>query len=962
MTDTKDTDNTGRRPLTLKRADTGTVKQSFSHGRSKQVSVEVKKKKVVVAPGAAPKVARPAAAAPAAESDTKPVAAAAAGAAPAPAPQPTAAQAAVKKSNFSEAELKARKVAIDAARADQDRRRLEQEAIEEANRRRAEEARRLADEEKRRAEAGVQRPAATDEEDAGGAAAAFRGARGDRPERGERDGPRRDARSAPPRTGANSFSGDRGAAPRAPGGVVRVRPDADRPRGPGGPRPGGPGGARPGGPGGAPRPGGFSGDRPRGPGGPGARGPGGGPRPLVPLDTDDLTPLSELGGRVKRVKPSGDDAPGGSEVRPARKDEPKRRQGRLTVSAALGDDDEKQRSYAAVKRARERERDRRMKMAGGAGEKVSREVVLPESITVADLANRMSERQADVVKFMMQQGELVRSTDVLDADTAQLIVEEFGHTVKRVAESDVEIGLEGHDDVDDHLEGRAPVVTVMGHVDHGKTSLLDALRQTDVVSGEAGGITQHIGAYQVQLKTGEKITFLDTPGHAAFSSMRARGANATDIVVLVVAADDGVMPQTIEAIQHAKAANAPIIVAVNKIDKHDARPDNVLTQLLQYDVQVEAMGGQTPAVFVSALKKTGLDELTETISALAEILELKANPDRDADGVVIESKLDKGRGPVATVLVKRGTLRRGDIIVAGGQWGRVKALSNERGQQVEDARPATPVEVLGLDGAPDPGDQMVVVDSEARAREITDYRLRTKRNKTGTSTRTGTSLDQMLARLKEGGSASTGGLKEATFLVKGDVQGSVEAITQSLEKLSTEEVRARVVLGAVGGISESDVQLAISANSPIIAFNVRANKQARDLAEREGVEIRYYSIIYNLIDDVKNTLSGMLAPERRETFLGYAEILQVFSISKAGKVAGCRVSEGIVRRGSGVRLLRDNVVIHEGTLSTLKRFKDEVLEVKQGMECGMAFANYQDIREGDQIECFQVELIERRLA
>jgi translation initiation factor IF-2 len=678
------------------------------------------------------------------------------------------------------------------------------------------------------------------------------------------------------------------------------------------------------------------------------------------LDPDELTPLSELGGRVKRVKTAGgDDAPGG-EVRPARKDEPKRRQGRLTISAALGDDEDKQRSYAAVKRARERERERRLKMAGGSGEKVSREVVLPENITVADLANRMSERQADVVKFMMQQGELVRSTDVLDADTAQLIVEEFGHTVKRVAESDVEIGLEGHEDIDDHLESRPPVVTVMGHVDHGKTSLLDALRQTDVVAGEAGGITQHIGAYQVQLKTGEKITFLDTPGHAAFSSMRARGANATDIVILVVAADDGVMPQTIEAIQHAKAANAPIIVAVNKIDKHDADPNKVLTQLLQYDVQVEAMGGQTPAVFVSALKKTGLDELTATISALAEILELKANPDRDADGVVIESKLDKGRGSVATVLVKRGTLKRGDIVVAGGQWGRVKALNNERGQSLESAGPATPVEVLGLDGAPDPGDQVVVVDSEARAREITDYRLRTKRNKTG-APRPGTSLDQMLARLKEGGGPAGGGLKEAAFLVKGDVQGSVEAITQSLEKLSTDEVRARVVLGAVGGISESDVQLAISASAPIIAFNVRANKQARDLAEREGVEIRYYSIIYNLIDDVKNTLSGMLAPERRETFLGYAEILQIFNISKAGKVAGCRVSEGIVRRGSGVRLLRDNVVIHEGTLSVLKRFKDEVPEVKQGMECGMAFANYQDIREGDQIECFQVELIERRL-
>ncbi len=927
MSDTKDTDNTGRRPLTLKRSDTGTVKQSFSHGRSKQVVVETKKKRVVVTPGDKPKVIKP---------EPEKV----------EAPKLTAAQEALQKSGLSEAELKARQAAIAQRRADEERRKIEQEAVDEANKRRADEARRIAEEEKRRQEATARGEVAppVEEEDDG--------------ERGRGRG------GAPPRPGG--FSGDRGGPPRGPGGAVRVRPDGDRPRAPGGPGrgPGGPGADR------GPRPGGFSGDRGpprpggpggagRGPSGPGGRGPGG-PRPLAPLDPDELTPLSELGGRVKRVKSAGnDDAPGG-EVRPARKDEPKRRQGRLTVSAALGDDDEKQRSYAAVKRARERERERRLKMAGGGSEKVSREVILPENITVADLANRMSERQADVVKFMMQQGELVRSTDVLDADTAQLIVEEFGHTVKRVAESDVEIGLEGHDDHDDHLEPRPPVVTVMGHVDHGKTSLLDALRQTDVVSGEAGGITQHIGAYQVQLKTGEKITFLDTPGHAAFSSMRARGANATDIVILVVAADDGVMPQTIEAIHHAKAANAPIIVAVNKIDKHDADPDKVLTQLLQYDVQVESMGGQTPAVRVSALKKTGLDELTQTISALAEILELKANPDRDADGVVIESKLDKGRGPVATVLVKRGTLKRGDIVVAGGQWGRVKALNNERGQQVEDARPATPVEVLGLDGAPDPGDQVVVVDSEARAREITDYRLRTKRNKVG-APRPGTSLEQMLSRLKEGGGAAGGGLKEATFLVKGDVQGSVEAITQSLEKLSTDEVRARVVLGAVGGISESDVQLAISANAPIIAFNVRANKQARDLAEREGVEIRYYSIIYNLIDDVKNTLSGMLAPERRETFLGYAEILQIFNISKVGKVAGCRVSEGIVRRGSGVRLLRDNVVIHEGTLSILKRFKDEVAEVKQGMECGMAFANYQDIREGDQIECFQVELIERKL-
>jgi translation initiation factor IF-2 len=672
-----------------------------------------------------------------------------------------------------------------------------------------------------------------------------------------------------------------------------------------------------------------------------------------------LSPLADLGGRVKRVKSAVEEPSG--DARPAHKPkaEPKRRQGRLTISAALGDDEERQRSYAAVKRARDRERDRRLRMAGGQAEKITREVVLPETISVADLANRMSERVADVVKFLMQQGELVRGTDMLDADTAQLIVEEFGHTVKRVAESDVEIGLQGDVDEDSALQPRPPVVTIMGHVDHGKTSLLDALRQTDVVSGEAGGITQHIGAYQVTLKSGEKITFLDTPGHAAFSSMRARGANVTDIVVLVVAADDGVMPQTAEAIQHAKAAGAPIIVAVNKIDKHEADPNRVLTQLLQYDVQVEAMGGEVQAVEVSALKKIGLDDLTSAISVLAEVLELKSNPDRDADGVVIEAKLDRGRGPVATVLVQRGTLKKGDIVVAGAQWGRVKALTNERGQMLDKAPPATPVEILGFDGPADPGDQFVVVDSESRAREITEYRSRTKKkNKAAPVARA--SLEQMLSRLKEGGGGAV--VKEASFIIKGDVQGSVEAITQSLEKLSTDEVRARIILGSAGGISESDVQLAVASASPIIAFNVRATKQARDMAEREGVEIRYYSVIYDLINDVKDTLSGMLAPERRETFLGYATILQVFSISKVGKVAGCRVTEGIVRRGSGVRLLRDNVVIHEGTLSTLKRFKDEVPEVKQGTECGMAFQNYQDIREGDQIECFQVELIERRLS
>jgi len=664
-------------------------------------------------------------------------------------------------------------------------------------------------------------------------------------------------------------------------------------------------------------------------------------------------PLSELGGRVKSKKPKVPEAP----AKQARtRGEPKRRQGKLTIAAALEGDEDRQRSLASVKRARERERERRMQTGGGEKEKASREVTIPETLTLQELANRMKERVADVVKYMMKQGEMMRANDVLDADTAELIVEEFGHTVKRVSESDVEIGLEGPDDDEADLKPRPPVVTIMGHVDHGKTSLLDALRSTDVVSGEAGGITQHIGAYQVQLKSGDRISFLDTPGHAAFSAMRARGADVTDIVILVVAADDGVMPQTIEAISHSKAAGVPIIVAVNKCDKPDAEPSKVLTELLQHDIQVEAMGGEVQAIEVSAKDRTGLDELTEAITLQAEILELQANPDRDADGVVVESQLDKGRGPVATVLVKRGTLRRGDIIVAGQQWGKVRALVNERGQQLKDAGPTVPAEVLGLDGAPDPGDPFVVVDSEARAREITEYRGRMKKQARGSSSAKA-SLEQMLSRLKDGSSETS----EAPLVVKGDVQGSVEAITQAVEKMSNDEVRARVIYGAVGGISESDVLLAQSSGAPIIAFNTRANKQARDLAEKEGVEIRYYSVIYDLIDDVRDTLSGMLAPEKRETFIGYAEILEVFNISKVGKVAGCRVTEGVVKRGCGVRLLRDDVVIHEGMLKTLKRFKDEVPEVKEGTECGMAFERYEDIRVGDLIECFQVEMIERTL-
>ncbi len=660
--------------------------------------------------------------------------------------------------------------------------------------------------------------------------------------------------------------------------------------------------------------------------------------------------LEAMGGRVKQKRSN----PAAEKQQPSRAKDTKRRQGKLTIQNLVEDDSDRQRSLASMRRAREREKQRR---AGGASrEKVSREVVVPEAISIQDLAQRMTERAADVVKYLMTQGQMMRATDMLDADTAELIVEEFGHTIKRVSEADVEDGFIEGDDPEDTKVGRPPVVTVMGHVDHGKTSLLDALRSTDVAAGEAGGITQHIGAYQVQLKTGAKITFLDTPGHAAFSSMRSRGAQATDIVILVVAADDGVMPQTIEAINHAKAAEAPMIVAVNKCDKPDSNPDKVLQELLQHEVFVEAMGGDTQSVNVSAIKKTGLDELTEAISLQAELLELKANPKRSADGVVIEAQVDKGRGPVATVLVKRGTLKRGDIVVAGAQWGKVRALVNERGQQMKEAGPSLPAEILGLDGAPEPGELFAVVDTEARARELVEYRQRVKRDKSAAARAGGgASLEQMMAKLKQSE------IEEMPLLVKSDVQGSGEAIVGALEKIGNEEVQARVIHHAAGGVSESDVLLAQSSGAPIFAFNVRANKQARELAEKEGVEIRYYSVIYDLIDDVRDTLQGMLAPEKRENFIGYAEILEVFNISKVGKVAGCRVTEGVVKRGCGVRLLRDDTVIHEGELSTLKRFKDEVPEVRAGTECGMGFVGYHDLQVGDQIECFEVQEIERKL-
>ena len=638
--------------------------------------------------------------------------------------------------------------------------------------------------------------------------------------------------------------------------------------------------------------------------------------------------------------------------RPTRTGE-QRNRGRLTVTSATSGEEERTRSVAAFRRRTQRLRGHG---AQEQKEKIAREIVLPEAITIQELASRMSERAVDVIKLLMRQGRMVTLTDVLEADDAQLIAEEMGHSVKRVAELDVEEGLFDRPDEEGASVPRPPIVTIMGHVDHGKTSLLDAIRHANVVAGEAGGITQHIGAYQVVAPGGETITFIDTPGHAAFTAMRARGAKVTDIVVLVVAADDGVMPQTIEAICHAKAARAPIIVAVNKIDKPEADPQRVMQELLQHDVQVEAFGGDTLAVEVSATKGTNLDKLLEAIALQAELLDLVADPDRSAEGTVIEARLDRGRGPVATVLVQRGTLKVGALVVAGSHWGRVRALIDDKGATLDAAPPSTPVEVLGFSGAPDAGDRVAVVESEARAREITEYRERQRREKLaarGPAVRT--SLADMMSNLKAAGH------KEMPIVLKGDVQGSIEAITAALEKLGNDEVMARVIHGAAGGIIESDVTLATASKAVILGFNVRANKEARDLAEQEGVEIRYYNIIYNLVDDVKAALSGMLAPTLRETMLGNAQILELFDISKVGLVAGCRVTDGVVQRGAHVRLIRDSVVVHEGKLSTLKRFKDEVAQVQAGQECGMAFENYHDMRVGDVIECYTVEEIRRTL-
>ncbi len=849
--------------LTLKpRVETGTVRQSFSHGRTKQVVVEKRGKRRVG--GDAP-AAEPHAPEPAAAKAATPAKAPATRAAPPPAAPRTSSGVVLRTLTEDERSARASALADAKVRDIEERRLAEEEAkrrnskegIEQAEREAAE-ARRKAEEERHRQDEEAKRKAELEAKKRFGEAEARTAAV---------------ARPAIP-------------AARAPGVAADISDEDEGPR------------------------------QVR-------RGPGGAVRPAAAPKTT--------------AKPS-----------------PQKQRGRLTLVTALNADDVRERSIASFRR-------RTQRLKGHASnepkEKLVREVVIPEAINIQELANRMSERAVDVIRLLMKQGAMHKITDVIDADTAQLIAEEMGHTVKRVAASDVEEGL--FDIVDDSTDTdpRSPVVTVMGHVDHGKTSLLDALRHANVVSGEAGGITQHIGAYQVTSpESGKKITFIDTPGHAAFTAMRARGAKVTDIVVLVVAADDGVMPQTVEAINHAKAAKVPMIVAINKIDKPDARPERVRTELLQHEVQVESLGGDVVDVEVSAKNKTNLDKLLEMIALQAELLDLKTNPARPAEGTVIEAKLDRGRGPVATVLVQRGTLRVGDIVVAGAEMGRVRALISDQGDTVEEAGPSVPVEVLGFNGPPEAGDRLAVVENEARARQITSYRAHQKRENAAASiSGMRGSLEQMMSQLK------TSGRKEFPLIIKADVQGSLEAILGSLEKLGTEEVAARILHAGVGGISESDVTLAEGFNAAIIGFSVRANKEAAAAAKRNGIEIRYYNIIYDLVDDVKKAMSGLLAPTLRETMLGNAQILEVFNISKVGKVAGCRVTDGSVERGANVRLIRDNVVVHEGKLSTLKRFKDEVKEVQSGQECGMAFENYGDMRVGDVIECYRVETIQRSL-
>ena len=674
--------------------------------------------------------------------------------------------------------------------------------------------------------------------------------------------------------------------------------------------------------------------------------------PVIPVPDDSSRPTSKpsrkLPEREENRKQQTPRTPKGL-------DTDRRRSGKLTLSQALSDEGGRQRSMAAIRRKQEREK-RKMLENNQEREKVVRDVQVPETIVVQELANRMAERVSDVVKSLMTNGMMVTQNQSIDADTAELIIQEFGHKIVRVSDADVEDVIDTIEDDPTNLKLRAPVITVMGHVDHGKTSLLDVIRKANVVSGEAGGITQHIGAYQVKTDDGKTLSFLDTPGHAAFTSMRSRGAQVTDIVVLVVAADDSVMPQTIEAINHSKAADVPIIVAINKCDKQAADPDKVRTELLQHEVIVEKMSGDVLDVEVSAETGQGIDTLLEYISLQSDLLELKANPDRAAEGAVIEAKLDVGRGPIATVLVQKGTLNQGDIFVVGEQWGRVRALINDQNDRIKNAGPSVPVEVLGLNGTPEAGDVLNVVATEAQAREIADYRAQVLKDKKA-AVGTGTSLEQLLANAK-----ANENLKELPILVKSDVQGSSEAILQAMEKIGNDEVRVQVLHSGVGAITESDVTLAEASKAPIVGFNVRANAPARQSANQKGVELRYYSVIYDLVDDIKAAASGLLSSEVRENFIGYAKILEVFKVTGVGRVAGCQITEGLARRSSGVRLLRDDVVIHEGTLKTLKRFKDEVNEVNLGQECGMAFENYEDIRKDDVIEIFERQEIERKLS
>ena len=677
-------------------------------------------------------------------------------------------------------------------------------------------------------------------------------------------------------------------------------------------------------------------------------------RPAPAARKAEATPKED---DVRSRRPVGKVDPKRTQTLRARQ-EPRRRSSKLTISQALESEDgnlERARSIASLKRAREREKQRARQLAGELDSaNIVREVVVPETITVADLANRMAVRGTDVVKTLMKSGVMATINQVIDADTAELVVSEFGHRVRRVSESDVEIGLEGGPDDEGSLVSRAPIVTVMGHVDHGKTSLLDALRKTDVAAGEAGGITQHIGAYQVHLSSGAEITFLDTPGHEAFTSMRARGASVTDLVVLVIAAEDSVQPQTAEAISHAKAAEVPIIVAINKIDRPDADPNRIRNELLSHEIVVESLGGDVQDIEISATEGINLEALEEAIVLQAEVMELSANPERTGQGAVVEARLERGRGAVATLLVQRGTLKIGDIFVAGAEWGRVRALINDRGENIKEAGPSTPVEILGLQGAPNAGDEFAVVEDEGRAREITEYRKRKARDSELATSARGT-LEQLFDQIKEGEAAT------APILIKGDVHGSIEAINAALRNLATDEVEFTILHSGVGGITESDVGLAGASNAIVLGFNVRANPQARELAKQENVDIRYYSIIYDLIDDMKMLLGGMLAPEIRENIIGYADVREVFSISKVGKVAGCFVTEGVIRRGTKCRLLRDQVVVFDGSLKTLRRFKDDVREVQNTFECGIAFESYNDIKQGDVIECYEVEEVQRTL-